>query len=464
MRRRFVLTVGFLVICSSFALVQETAAPGSSSQQTTPPATSAQPTGAPAATNAQCIDCHSKNNPHVVSEWKQSKHSQVNVGCTDCHGADHGSASDVAKVKIARPEICAHCHQSQVDQYRRGKHSFALVVMKTMPNGHWRGMEATLGEQGCAGCHHVGAPHVTNEVTFERFGGIEGEALKWGAGACSSCHSRHTFSLEEARQPQTCQHCHSGLDSGQWEMYSDSRHGILSGLKQLRVLPADAAAPTCQTCHMPGGDHEVRTAWGYRGLKLPPPTDPQWAADQADILQALNVYDEKGKETLLLEGMKAYDVMRFEQADWQRERDKMVKICAQCHSETYSKQQLQLGDDMVRDSDHLLAQAIRIVAGLYKDGFVQSPPLRKFPWLTRFDTPPTVIEQKLETIYFDRMPAFHGVFHNSPKYAINQGVAKMERDLVQIKALEAELRRNPPVATTPPAKPATPQKAKPKAR
>jgi hypothetical protein len=120
---------------------------------------------------------------------------------------------------------------------------------------------------------------------------------------------------------------------------------------------------------------------------------------------------------------------------------------------------------MVRDSDHLLAQAIRIVAGLYKEGLVPPPPQRDFPWLTRFDTPPTVIEQKLETMYFEhRMPAIHGVFHNSAKYGIENGYAKMQQDLVEIKSLDAELRRNRPANGARPAKTATPQKATPKAK
>lgn len=138
MRRQFLLVVGFLAICSYLALAQQNAAPAASGQQTEAPAASDQQTEAPAASNAQCIDCHSKSRPQIVSEWKQSKHSQVNVGCIDCHGAGHASASDVAKVKIARSEICAHCHQAQVDQDRRGKHSIALAAMRTMPNAHWR--------------------------------------------------------------------------------------------------------------------------------------------------------------------------------------------------------------------------------------------------------------------------------------------------------------------------------------
>ena len=63
---------------------------------------------------AQCIECHSKITPNIVSDWKLSKHSQVDVTCIACHGDQHTSASDVVKVKIPTPDTCATCHQTQV--------------------------------------------------------------------------------------------------------------------------------------------------------------------------------------------------------------------------------------------------------------------------------------------------------------------------------------------------------------
>ena len=33
-----------------------------------------------------CVDCHTKVTPHLVSDWKLSKHSEQNVGCAVCHG------------------------------------------------------------------------------------------------------------------------------------------------------------------------------------------------------------------------------------------------------------------------------------------------------------------------------------------------------------------------------------------
>jgi len=89
-----------------------------------------------ASPNAQCIECHSKTTPNIVTDWKLSKHSQSDVGCVVCHGAGHTSANDVAKVKIPTPDTCADCHADQVAQYKKGKHSIAWAAMKAMPTIH----------------------------------------------------------------------------------------------------------------------------------------------------------------------------------------------------------------------------------------------------------------------------------------------------------------------------------------
>lgn len=60
--------------------------------------------------SSQCVDCHSKATPNIVSDWKLSKHSQVEVSCVSCHGDQHMSATDVAKVKMPTPDTCVTCH------------------------------------------------------------------------------------------------------------------------------------------------------------------------------------------------------------------------------------------------------------------------------------------------------------------------------------------------------------------
>jgi nitrate/TMAO reductase-like tetraheme cytochrome c subunit len=399
----------------------------------------------PAASAASCIDCHSKKTPNIVSDWKLSKHSGVEVTCVTCHGDQHNSDSDVAKVRIPTPDTCEQCHATQVQQFRKGKHAAAWAAMNAMPTIHWQPMAMIEGQKGCGGCHKIGLKSVMEIVELRRESGTE-----FGAASCDACHTRHTFSAEEARQPQACETCHMGFDHPQWEMYSSSKHGVRSALKQLKVLPPEASAPTCQTCHMQEGNHEVRTAWGFLAVRLPLPEDKEWAADRATVLQALGVLDPQGKPTALVDTVKAADVARLTQEDWQRERDKMLKTCSQCHSANFAKQQLEAGDDMIKNADHLMAQAIKIVAGLYQDGTVDKPKNYAYPFpnLLTFHDAPTVVEQKLFVMYLEhRMRTFQGTFHASPDYALWYGWSEMQRDLTEIQELAAQMRKNKQVAS-----------------
>lgn len=214
-------------------------------------------------------------------------------------------------------------------------------------------------------------------------------------------------------------------------------------LKQNGVLPEGVSAPTCQTCHMQEGNHEVRTAWGFLAVRLPMPEDPQWAADRAVILQALGVLDPEGNPTGRLDVVKQADVARLTQEAFDAERNKMIATCAQCHSENFAKAELAKGDDMIREADRLLAEAIRIIAALYQDGILPKPEdyAYAFPDLLRFHDAPTVIEQKLFEMHLEhRMRAFQGTFHANPDYALWYGWSEMKRDLTEIKRIAEELR------------------------
>lgn len=306
-----------------------------------------------------------------------------------------------------------------------------------MPTAHWQPMALMEGMKGCGGCHKIGIKTEAEIKDLKKLG------AGFGVASCDACHTRHTFSVKEAQQPQACQTCHMGFDHPQWEMYSGSKHGVRYLLKQNKTLPEAVAAPTCQTCHMQEGNHAVRTAWGFLAVRLPLPEDKQWAADQTTILQALGVLDPSGKPTPRLDVVKAADVARLTQEDWQKERDKMLKTCNQCHSANFAKGELEKGDQMIKDADRLLAKAIHIIADLYKDGILQKPKnyAYAFPDLLAFHDAPTVIEQKLFVMHLEhRMRTFQGTFHANPDYALWYGWSEMQRSLAEIKERATELR------------------------
>jgi hypothetical protein len=389
------------------------------------------------AHSQECVQCHKKTTPNIVSDWQLSKHSQNDVDCSVCHGDGHKDPYDVDKVQIPTPDTCADCHDEKVEQFKKGKHALAWAAMNAMPTAHAQPVALMEGMKGCGGCHKIGLK------TEEEIKALKEDGAGFGLASCDACHTRHVFSTVEAKQPQACQTCHMGFDHPQWEMYSGSKHGVRYLLKQNGTLHESVAAPTCQTCHMQEGDHAVLTGWGFLAVRLPMPEDKQWTADRATILQALGVLDPEGNPTARLDVVKAANVARLTQEDWQKERDKMLKTCNECHSLNFAKSELEKGDQMIQAADRLMAEAIQIVAGLYKDGTLKKPENYAYPFpdLLTFHDAPTPIEQTLFVMFLEhRMRTFQGTFHASPDYALWYGWSEMTRDLSEIKMMAEEMR------------------------
>jgi hypothetical protein len=281
------------------------------------------------AAAATCVECHSKTTPGIVTDWKLSKHGALGLDCATCHGKEHISSSDVAKAAIPKPETCAPCHAERVKQYKAGKHALAWAAMEAMPTIHWQPMVMTEGMKGCGGCHKIG---VKTEADIQS---IKKNSPGFGTASCDACHTRHTFSVEEARQPQACQTCHMGFDHAQWEMYSASKHGVRFLLKQNKVLPNTASAPTCQTCHM-----EFEGKFSHNMVRK-----VRWA----------NYPSVPG----IAENIKG---------DWSEKRlEAWVKTCTQCHSESLARSYLDLMDKGTLQGLAKFQEAHKVVEKLYAD-------------------------------------------------------------------------------------------------
>lgn len=152
-----------------------------------------------AAVAQECLKCHKDVTPNIVSDWKLSKHSQNDVDCSVCYGQEHKAPKDFAKAQIPTPATCANCHQEQVDQFKKGKHAAAWAAMKAMPTFHWQPMALTEGMKGCGGCHKIGLK------TEEEIKELKRNSPGFGVASCDACHTRHIFSVQEAKQPQACQ-------------------------------------------------------------------------------------------------------------------------------------------------------------------------------------------------------------------------------------------------------------------
>jgi hydroxylamine dehydrogenase len=347
------------------------------------------------------------------------------------------SEKDVDKAGTVKPELCIMCHEAQGKQFTAGKHAMAWKAVQGLPSAHWQPMTSLEGSRGCDSCHKIG---FKQEKEIRE---LQDQGAGFGVASCDICHAHHAFSLNEARQPKTCQVCHRGLDQPLWEVYSSSKHGIRNALKRDGTLPEDTPAPTCQECHMKGGDHGVRTAWGFLAVRLPVPEDKEWAAARKTILQALGMLDPKGRPTERHVLIKELDLARLTEEDWQKERDRMAKTCFECHPKVFVDRLFENGDRMVREADLLMAEAIRIVSALYEDNIVAKPRNTpySFPDFFAVHDAPAPIEQKLYMMFLKhRMSAFQGAFHANPDYALYQGLVELRSGLAEIRAMDEQLR------------------------
>jgi len=397
------------------------------------------------AEEESCVVCHTKVTPGQVADWRISLHAENGISCSACHGEDHQSAGDAKKVSFPDERVCAGCHEEKFNQFSKGKHNHGWTAMNALPITHVEPDELMEGGRGCGGCHNMGIKSEAQKAEQLAKG------YRYQNNSCDECHTRHSFSKKEAQDPRACQQCHMGYDHPQWEMWSSAKHGTKWFAKENGRLPETAAAPACQDCHMPDGNHENHTAWGFLGVRLPLPEDPQWKADQIVILKALGVLDpETGEPTARLEAVKAVDMARLTEEAFTKEREKMIATCGKCHSESYAREQLSMGDDILRKADRLMADAIETVAALYRDGVIEKPKGYSFayPDILYFMRTGggeiekmSHIDQVLFQMYMKhRMRTYQGFFHVNPDYAYWYGWAMMTKDLAEIKELAATLR------------------------
>jgi hypothetical protein len=264
-----------------------------------------------------CIECHSTETPGIVAIWDQSAHAEVAISCLDCHAVDPDSPLVLSGVEghedlkvsvsmLVPPSVCAECHENEVEQFHAGNE---IIVDDT---GH-----PTADTYPSSG---IGNLYPDGDV-----------------GNCSVCHTRHSFSIADARRPEACASCHLGPDHPDIEIYEASK------------------APTCATCHISGiGDLEVthniseRLYWNLWAKVSKPRTDP--------------------------------DVMGMYYGDGETGRELMTQVCTECHSTTLAESFFASGDKAVNlYNDVYFAKAEEMRAELAELGL-----LKENPWKDEF--------------------------------------------------------------------------------
>ncbi|MBW2208731.1 MAG: hydroxylamine oxidoreductase, partial [Deltaproteobacteria bacterium] len=174
-------------------------------------------------------------------------------------------------------------------------------------------------------------------------------------GSCSSCHTRHRFSIMEARKPEACGQCHLGPDHPQIEIFMESKHGDIytafGDTYNWTAAPGtwtpgvDYRAPTCASCHMSGAGPVLTSH---------------------DVTERLS-WELQAPLTVRPENFKPFPA----KTDWKVEREKMKAICLQCHSNRWVDNHYTQIDKTVQEyNDVYFKPAKKMLDELYAKGLL----------------------------------------------------------------------------------------------
>ncbi len=300
----------------------------------------------------ECIACHKIENTSIYQQWGDSKHYRANVGCYECHAAQEGEPDAFNHegfliATIVSPRDCARCHAREAEEFARSHHSKGGRILGSLDNvlaevvegnhglvtpAFQRGVSAAA-VSGCWQCHgsevKVLPGGKLDPATWPNTG-IGRINPDGSEGSCSACHSRHSFSVALARNPDNCGKCHMGPDHPQREIYYESKHGIafMAHKDKLNldspkwVLGEDYhLAPTCATCHMSATASSPATADWPATAGLPVTHDIGMRISWNNR-PALSIRPEVSDKKM---GLPGADV------DWMTRRNNMKIVCRQCH-------------------------------------------------------------------------------------------------------------------------------------
>ncbi|TAN40096.1 MAG: hypothetical protein EPN25_08910 [Nitrospirae bacterium] len=352
-----------------------------------------------------CLGCHEKKTPGIVNHWKESAHFKKQVGCADCHGSDiEAGHKREAVVDAAK---CGTCHKKTFDEHSLSRHSKGLRTGQ----GCTRNMAATDEQKkSCSFCHAPGSTKPFDETECAMFLAQSKDMQAHGCSSChrvedrcDTCHTKHGTDLSLARMPGTCGTCHMGPDHAQYEMWDASSHGVIFRAR------GEKDGPSCVTCHMNRGSHNVS-----RGI----------ATGLPEALPEMK----------------------------KQERDYMVSICSGCHTSGFSARNLAGADNIEQQSRKIVEEARVLVEELYREDLLFPPPSERpsHPLFgKKFVIGPHMLYENLslsESLFF-RMKQFYymntvkGAFHQNPDYTHWYGNAPLKLALSELKSEAASLRR-----------------------
>lgn len=390
------------------------------------------------AEGKKCIECHAEKQPGIVADWKNSRHGHVNVTCIDCHGVDKGSpmasqscpgvkGTEIYMSIVVTPKTCGRCHATEVEQFSKSGHARASIqyhspdglnfdsMTKLIATHEGQGIEKfknSADMTGCMQCHgadvKLGEDGRPTKDTWPN-AGVGTTYPDGSVGNCVVCHTRHNFSIAEARKPAACASCHLGPDHPDIEIFNNSKHGHIynSEADDWNFTsapdawePGDYRAPTCAVCHMSGigaleTTHNIsdRLKWN---LWLP----RSEVRNSPDPLSPLTGEGVEG-------------------------RAKMKSVCSNCHSSLHTNNFFEQADTHVE----LYNEGFWDPALALKKELAEKNLLKANPWDDEF--------QKIlyHLWHHEGRRMRQGAAMGGPDYAHWHGVFEVQQDLYELKAI-----------------------------
>jgi hydroxylamine dehydrogenase len=405
-----------------------------------------------------CAECHRGLHPTIVQQFESSAMGRAGIQnarvdqrptltCADCHGTDH---DEIMAIQGRVPETtCAGCH-AQIYQdhvldaghsYGPGPGDLGINWERNIAVPNYAQMPRKVMEMGCDPCHAQAGATDAKYWSDEQKKYVDTSSLQYRNG-CIACHTRHAFSLVEARKPEACYTCHMGPDHPNYEAYMSSKHGSIYVARgddwdwTAPMAEARWEAPTCAYCHMVYVDEGgARTTSHNMTRKIVWGMGIQAASGQLEDILDHTENREK----------------RFE----------MVRLCMTCHSEDKARGYLRSADAHKLAGDALVVEAREILAGLYDDELIEpshgwrAAGLLPGPEFSAVDLPPeiamhwpaglyydvtTVEREYFDMFFFSNLKSYKGAFHMSPDYAGWYGYADVLGHLARLRDEAQQLR------------------------
>ncbi|WP_457568102.1 multiheme c-type cytochrome [Desulfurobacterium sp.] len=411
----------------------------------------------------KCLGCHRIVTPGIVAQWERSRHAHITmaeamkkgklerlvsatsvpekfknvvVGCAECHTQSPDTHADTFEHNgfkvhvVVSPRDCALCHPVEVKEYSQSLKANAYANLMKNPVYHQLAATVVAGktyvhgkvvldnpdkkdfETACLKCHGtvvkvkgmIKKNTPFGEMAFPVLEGWPNHGVgrinpDGSKGSCTPCHTRHTFSMEMARKPETCGECHKGPDVPAYKVYMASKHGAiyksLSGKWNFEgpswKVGTDFTAPTCAACHMSrivdeNGNvivertHRLFDRLPYRLFGI-------YATPHVKYSQTYRAKNGAGLPLPYnLDGTPAASSVISEE-EMNVRMNKMKKVCLSCHAGTLVDGHFNELKDIIDYTNSAEVSATRLLTDVWKSGVEKGLPQGKNP----FDEP---IEQR----------------------------------------------------------------------